>query len=84
MKKSSGVLLILIFVGLIIGSLLGEAMASYKTLSFLSYGKEFGISLSDPFFLDLGVLKLKLGLLFSINIASILGVVLALFTYKLF
>ena len=49
-------------------------------LSWLSYGEEFG--LSTPIELDLNVVKLTFGLMFKINIASIIGIVLAIFIYK--
>lgn len=49
-------------------------------LSWLAYGEEFG--LSTPIELDLNVVKLTFGLMFKINIASIIGIVLAIFIYK--
>ena len=59
--------------------LLGLA-SSVSWLWWLSYEQEFG--LQTPLVLDLSVLKLTFGLMFKINIASIIGMVLSIFIYK--
>ncbi len=82
--KEKGTLVLIIFMlcGIVIGGLLGELTNSVTWLSWLSYGKQFGIS--TPFTLDLGVLQLTLGLMIKINIASIIGIILAIFIYRKF
>lgn len=80
-EKNSLVLLVFLLCGVVIGGLLGELANSVSWLSWLSYGKEFGFS---PVTLDLGVLQLTLGLMVKINIASIIGIVVAIFIYKKF
>ena len=81
--QSTLLLVFLILAGLIIGGLLGELAASVPALSWLNYGKEFGIPLSEPLVLDLGILKFKFAMIFHLNIASIIGLMLSLLGYKL-
>lgn len=80
--KDRGRIISILFVlaGLVIGGLIGNLTANINGLSWLSYGEEFG--LRDPIILDLNVLTLTLGLTIKINIASILGVVIALIVYR--
>ena len=69
-----------IFMGIVLGSYLGELALQVSFLKFLSYGKELG--LTDPIVLDLGFLKLTFGFMCKPNLASILGFVLALFLVR--
>ena len=80
--KERGRLIVILFVlaGLVIGGLIGNVASNVSWLSWLSYGEEFG--LMDPLVLDLNVLSLTLGLTININIASILGVIIALVVYR--
>ena len=59
---------------------IGKLASSVSWLWWLSYEQQFG--LETPIVLDLSVLKLTFGLMFKINIASIIGMVLAIFIYK--
>lgn len=79
-EKNTLVFIIFILCGIVIGGLLGELSKSINWLNWLSYGQLFGFS--DPFTLDLGVLQLTLGLMIKINIASIIGIVVAVFVYR--
>ena len=58
----------------------GNLASHVDFLSWLSFGEEFGFS--NPIELNLNVVKLTFGLMFKINIASIIGIVLAIFIYK--
>lgn len=80
--KEKGRLISLLFVlaGLVIGGLIGNVASNVNWLSWLSYGEEFG--LMEPILLDLNVLTLTLGLTIKINIASIMGVIIALIVYR--
>lgn len=49
-------------------------------LWWLAYGQEFG--LTSPLVLDLSIIKLTFGLQLKINIASIIGVAIAIFIYR--
>ena len=68
-EKNVWILLLFILSGIVIGGLLG-----------LSYGQNFG--LSTPIQLDLSVVQLSFGLMFKINIASIVGMVIAIVIYR--
>ena len=49
-------------------------------LWWLGYGQEFG--LSTPLVLDLSMLKISFSCMFKINIASIIGLAIAIFWYR--
>lgn len=78
--KGTWVCIVFILAGLVIGGLIGELTQGVSFLWWLSYGQEFG--LSEPLVLDLGVIKLTFALMFKINIASILGVIISMFIYR--
>lgn len=78
--KNIWVLLVFILSGLVIGGLLGRLASSVPWLWWLSFEQEFG--LENPLVLDLSILKLTFGLMFKINVASIIGMILAVFIYK--
>ena len=69
-----------ILCGIVIGGLLGQLASSVDWLSWLSYGQEFG--LSTPVNLNLQVISITFGLMFKINIASIIGMAISIFIYR--
>lgn len=71
---------ILLFSGIILGGLLGELAAQVSFLSWLAYGQTFG--LTEPLLLDVGVVNLSFGIIFKLNVASIIGILLAVFAYR--
>ena len=79
-EKNIWILLVFLLAGLVVGGLLGKLASNIPWLWWLSFEEEFG--LSNPLVLDLNVLKLTFGLMLKINVASIIGMVLALFIYK--
>ena len=79
-EKSIWILILFILCGIVVGGLLGELASHVDFLSWLAYGQEFG--LTSPVELNLNVIRLTFGLIFKINIASIIGIVLAIFIYK--
>ena len=80
--KDKGKIISILFVlaGLVIGGLIGDVASNVSWLSWLSFGEEFG--LRDPIILDLNVLTVTFGLAIKINIASIIGVIIALVVYR--
>ena len=78
--KNIWVLLIFILSGLVLGGLLGELANQSSALWWLSYGESFG--LSSPIQLDLKIITITFGLMLRINIASIIGMALAIFIYR--
>lgn len=78
--KNIWILIVFILSGLVIGGLLGELASRVDFLWWLSYGQAFG--LSSPIVLDLNIIKLTFGLTLKINIASIIGMAIAIFIYR--
>ena len=79
-EKNIWILLIFILSGLVIGGLLGELAGKVDFLWWLGYGQNFG--LSSPVQLDLSIVQISFGLLFKINIASIIGMIIAILVYR--
>lgn len=80
MRGKGWICVLFILVGLVIGGLIGNLTSGIDFLWWLSYGQEFG--LSSPLILDLGVIKLTFAIMFKINIASIVGVIISMFIYR--
>lgn len=78
--KSTWIVLLFICAGLVIGGLLGEVASQVDWLSWLAYGQTFGIE--TPFELNLNVLSLTFAFALHINIASIIGLAIAIFLYR--
>ena len=79
-EKNIWILILFILCGIVVGGLLGELASQVDFLWWLSYGDQFGIS--NPITLDLQVIQITFGLMFKINIASIIGMVLSIFIYR--
>ena len=79
-EKNFWVLLVFLLSGLVIGGLLGVIASKVSWLWWLSYGESFGIS--SPIELDLVIIKITFGLMFKINISSIIGMAIAIFIYR--
>lgn len=79
-ERNFWILLVFLLSGLVIGGLLGEIASKVDWLWWLSYGESFGIS--SPIELDLSVIRITFGLMFKINISSIIGMGIAIFIYR--
>ena len=78
--KNIWILLIFLLSGLVLGGLLGELASQVDFLWWLSYGENFG--LTTPIELDLNVITITFGLWFKMNVASIIGMAIAIFVYR--
>lgn len=78
--KNVWILIVFILSGLVIGGLIGQFAARAESLWWLSYGESFG--LSEPLKLDLSIVNLTFSLMLRINIASIIGMAIAIFIYR--
>ena len=78
--KSFWFMLIFILCGLVIGGLLGDLASNVNGLWWLGYGQSFG--LESPFVLNLSILSITFAFSIKINIASILGMAIAIFIYR--
>ncbi|MCI8965881.1 MAG: DUF4321 domain-containing protein [Clostridia bacterium] len=79
-EKNIWVFLIFILSGIVVGGLLGVLAEKISWLWWLSYGEQFGFT--NPVTLDLSVIKFTFGLWIKINVASIIGMILAVFIYR--
>ena len=78
--KNIWILLVFLLAGLVLGGLLGEIASKVDFLWWLSYGESFG--LATPIELDLNVITITFGLRFKMNVASIIGMAIAIFIYR--
>ena len=78
------VLLVILILGALIGSVIGEVIGILVPGGYLEkvFSKGVNPGISPPAVLDLKVLTLTLGLTMKVNLASLLGIVLALFIYR--
>lgn len=79
-EKNFWILLIFLLSGLVLGGLLGVLAEKVDWLWWLSYGDTFGIE--NPVALDLKILKISFSFMIKINIASIIGMAIAIFIYR--
>ncbi len=79
-NKNYWTLLIILLSGIVLGGFLGYLCRNVSFLSWLNYGQTFG--LSSPVVLDLGIMVITFGLTISINIASIIGIIIGIIIYK--
>ena len=80
--KNIWILLIFIFSGIVLGGFIGELAGNVSFLNWLSYGQEFG--LESPLVLNLNIIKLTFAISIKINVASIIGIAIAVFIYRKF
>ncbi|SHJ89983.1 protein of unknown function [Geosporobacter subterraneus DSM 17957] len=69
-------LVILLTVGAVVGGVLGEVFR--QTVPILNYGKSVGL---QPFTLDLSIIKLTFGFMLHLNLAGVIGLILAIFIF---
>lgn len=83
-QRGIGLVLLVIVAGLIVGSLLGELLGGLLPSGWgqelLTRGPTIGIT--DPATLDLRFLSLTFGLIFKVNLAGVLGIVIAALTLR--
>lgn len=79
-RKSGLALFFLILAGVVLGGFLGSLTEGIKALSWLNFGFKFGMK--TPMALDLKVIFLQFQVLMDINIASLLGIAIAIFVYR--
>lgn len=85
--KPLGVLIFVVFVGLIIGSVLGQIVGGLlpestpKDFLLGSYSPSFGFG-DQGFLIDLYVIKIKLGLQFTFNIIGLIGMSISVYIFR--
>ena len=79
-EKNVWILLVLLLSGIVIGGLIASLATNVSWLSWLAYGEEFGTN--GPLGVDLSILKLSFELRLKIKVASIVGMIIAIFVYR--
>lgn len=79
-SKNAWALFLLILTGIVLGGFIGMLAEGVSALSWLGYGQTFGFD--EPIVLNLGLLIVTFGLNIKITIASIIGVIIAVFIYR--
>lgn len=80
-NKNFWILLILMLAGVVLGGFIGTFAGAIPGLSWLNYGQSFGIE--APLRMDLGILVITFGLTIKITMAGLIGLVIAIITYRL-
>ena len=77
--KNKWALFLLVLAGIIIGSFLSKITGDISALSWLRYGRNFG--LTSPLVLDLGILAVTFAFTIKITIGSLIGIAIAIIVY---
>ncbi len=83
--KNTGVLLIVLLAGVVLGGFLGYLAKDVPYLTWLNYGQRFGIGSTGEngvVQLNLGVMVISFGLSIKITIGGIIGIILAIIIYR--
>ncbi len=78
--KNHWALFLLLLAGIVLGGFIGAVTANVPMLNWLSYGQSFG--LTNPIVFDIGIMVITFGLTIKINLASIIGVIIAIVIYR--
>jgi hypothetical protein len=78
------VLLVVLILGALIGSVIGEVIAALAPGGYVEaiFAKGISPGITPPAVLDLKVLTISLGVTMRINLASVLGITLAVLIYR--
>lgn len=77
-NRNPWLLLLLIIVGIVIGGIIGDILG--EEISFLQ--KSYSIGLTPPLQLDLSVIQLTFGFLIDVNVASVIGLIIAIIIFN--
>lgn len=75
--KSPWILVIYLIVGILIGGLLGDLLDGY--IPILNYTKIVGL---EPATLNLGAISITFGFLFKMNLAVLIGLIIAIVIFR--
>jgi hypothetical protein len=84
LKKSGRYLLLFIFIGGLLGSVLGEILQIVSPQGVVQsiFGEALSLGLDPPVTVNLVLFKFTLGFLVDINLLSVLGMLLGAYLYK--
>jgi hypothetical protein len=75
------VLVVVVVLGGLLGSVIAEAVVGYPVLGFLA--REVRAGIDPPVTLDLRIISVTLGGIIRLNLAMVLGVIIAVWIYRL-
>ncbi|MFZ3089807.1 MAG: DUF4321 domain-containing protein [Nitrospirota bacterium] len=84
LKRNFWIFLVFILLGGLLGSILGEILGIVAPDGPLRsiFLKGFRIGIDPPFTLNLRIITFTIGFTFSINLMSILGMIIGMYLYK--
>ena len=84
MKKSGWTLLGFIFIGGLLGGMLGEILTVFSPSEPIQtiFAKALSPGIDPPLTVNLILIKITLGFLFKINLLTILGILLGIYLYR--
>ena len=84
LKRTPWMLIFFILAGGLLGGVLGEILLLFSPSGFLKdvFLKGYHIGITPPFTFDLHLVTFTLGFTFRINLLSLLGIILGIYTYK--
>lgn len=74
---NTAILVILLLVGLVIGGVIGQLLASFVPI--INQGKTIGLSTTQ---LDLGIIDITFGINIHLSLAGALGLIIAILLYQ--
>ena len=75
--RSPVILVIILIVGLVIGGVLGQVLGSFAPI--INQGRSIGLSTTK---LDLGIINITFCFNVSLNLAAVLGLIIAILLYQ--
>jgi hypothetical protein len=69
-----------VLAGIVVGGLIGAYLGDIPGFNWLNFGDTFGVV--KPFVLDLKVIALTFGLTVTINVSSIIGMLIAVLIFR--
>ncbi len=68
--------------GVLAGNIIADICHGTKYFDWLSFGKTIGFGADSPVVIDLIIFEMTFGISFSVNVAQIITVIIALFAYS--
>jgi len=83
-KKSGWTLLGFIFIGGLLGGVLGEILRVFTPSGTIQniFARSVSTGLEPPFTVDFVLIKITLGFIFKINLLTLLGIFFGIYLYK--
>ncbi|MBI5192385.1 MAG: DUF4321 domain-containing protein [Nitrospirae bacterium] len=84
LKKNFWFLILFIFIGTLLGGVLGEILRSISPEGFLrnAFTEGFFIGISPPITFDLRIISFTIGFTLRANLLTLLGTILGVYIYK--